>query len=54
MSEKRTDVKETTTQHRERRPYRPPTLRYLGSVRELTLGTTRGRKGDGGGGTRRV
>lgn len=32
-----------------RRPYRTPELRHLGSVRELTLGSTMG-KGDGMGG----
>lgn len=34
---------------RPRRPYRTPELRHLGSVRELTLGSTMG-KGDGMGG----
>ena len=52
MTDQRTDVKETITQHRERRAYRAPTLKYLGSVRELTLGAT-GRKFDGGGASRR-
>lgn len=31
-----------------RRPYRAPKLRHLGSVRELTLGSTMG-KNEGGG-----
>ena len=29
-----------------RRPYRAPQLKYLGSVRDLTLGKTSGRKFD--------
>jgi hypothetical protein len=31
-----------------RRPYRSPTLRHLGSVRELTLGSTSGMPEGGG------
>jgi hypothetical protein len=53
MSDQRADGKVTMTQQRERRAYRAPTLKYLGSVRELTLGTTQGKKFDGGGATRR-
>lgn len=34
-------VSERDSTH-ERRPYQPPRLRHLGSVRELTLGTTMG------------
>lgn len=30
-----------------KRPYRVPTLRFLGSVRDLTLGSTRGLRNDG-------
>jgi hypothetical protein len=37
-----------------RRPYRAPTLKYLGSVRELTLGTSRGNRGDQPKGTKKV
>jgi hypothetical protein len=32
-----------------RRPYRTPRLRHLGSVRELTLGQTKGAFDDGNG-----
>ena len=33
-----------------KRPYSAPRLRHIGSVRELTLGSTMGGFGDGGGG----
>lgn len=33
-------------QHRPRRPYQAPVLRYLGSVRSLTLGGTSGARRD--------
>ena len=54
MSDQRTESHENpaavgaTGQYPERRAYRAPTLKYLGSVRELTLGTTQGRRPDGG------
>jgi hypothetical protein len=56
MTDRRTDSNQNlpavaagvSGQHRERRVYRAPTLKYLGSVRELTLGTTQGRRPDGG------
>ena len=44
-----TDREAPQGESRSRRPYRTPELRHLGSVRELTLGSTMG-KGDGMGG----
>jgi hypothetical protein len=53
MKEQRTDTVDETPQSPARRVYRPPSLKYLGSVRELTLGGSSGKKRDGGGATRR-
>ena len=44
-----TDPTDSAQKPAARRPYAAPTLRYLGSVREITLGGTKGGLETGGG-----